>query len=197
MDTIPGPEWIILLCVVMTFLVCVYLVITVQGDLALDDRFLVNTDDRAIATFIDMVNQTRREIIIHDDGTDLPRSIYNDPGVINALRGAIQKRNISVRCLFNDRDQPLKLVDLARSDEFRNNIEIWYLRGERPVPDTHYKIVDGGKLLHISEHEHGGDERKYKLLKAPRLIDFATRNRISKPFHDNFALGLQNADRAA
>ena len=39
-----------------------------------------------------------------------------------------------------DASESLALLDVAR--EFPDNVRIWYLEGERPARDIHYKIVD-------------------------------------------------------
>ncbi len=197
MAMIQGPEVIVIAIVASTFLLCVYLVTTVQGDLNLEDVSGPNSNKNAIELFIDLVNETRTQIEIHDDGNDFAHSIYNNPGVIEAIRKGVRDRNIKVRCLFNDKDEPLKILELARSEEFRRNIEIWYVHGGRQEPDTHYKIVDGGKLVHTSYHKHHEEERSYRLLRATSLLDFRTRKRISERYRDHFAYNLQNATRAA
>ena len=112
-------------------------------------------------------------------------------------RERIQKRNIKVRCLFNDADQPLELLKLARAEEFGSHIEVWYLKGGRQEPDTHYKIVDGGRLVHLSRHAQGASERGYRLRKALRWWEFHTRYRISKQYRDHFEHGLKGAVQAA
>ena len=197
MEMIQGAEWAVLAILVAGFLISLYLIVSVQGDLRLREESGLNTDEQATAMFIGLLNQTRRRIDIHDDGNDFADSMYNSPEVIDALRERIRKRNIKVRCLFNDADQPLELLELARSEEFRNRIEIWYLNGGRQEPDTHYKIVDSGRLVHLSRHEHGASERGYRLRKALRWWEVRTRHRISKQYRDHFEHGLKNAVQAA
>jgi len=197
MDTIQGAEWIAVAILVAGFIVSLCLIASVQGDIRLREESGLNTDAQATAMFIDLLNKTRRRIDIHDDGNDFEGSMYNSPEVIGALRERIKKRNIKVRCLFNDSDQPLELLRLANAEEFRGHIEIWYLRGGRQEPDTHYKIVDGGRLVHLSMHAHGDSERGYRLRKALRWWEISTRHRISKQYRDHFEHGLKNAAQAA
>ena len=197
MDMIQGAEWIVVAILVAGFLTSVYLIASVQGDLRMREESGLNTDEQATTMFIGLLNQTRRRIDIHDDGNDFAGSMYNSPEVIGALRERIQERNIKVRCLFNDADQPLELLNLARTDEFGSHIEVWYLRGGRQEPDTHYKIVDGGRLVHLSRHARGAGERGYRLRKALRWWEFHTRYRISKQYRDHFEHGLKDAVQAA
>ncbi len=194
---IQGAEWIVVAILAAGFLISMYLIASVQGDLRLREESGLNKDEQATAMFIDLLNQTHRRIDIHDDGNDFAGSMYNSQEVIDVLRERIQKRNIKVRCLFNDANQPLELLNLAQMEEFGSNIEIWYLKGGRQEPDTHYKIVDGGRLVHLSRHEHGASERGYRLRKALRWWEYNTRYRISKQYRDHFEHGLKNAVQAA
>ena len=197
MDMIQGAEWIVVAILAAGFLISMYLIASVQGDLRLREESGLNTDEQATVMFIDLLKQTRRRIDIHDDGNDFAGSMYNSPEVIDVIRERIQKRNIKVRCLFNDAGQPLELLNLAQVEEFGSHIEIWYLKGSRQEPDTHYKIVDGGRLVHLSRHGHGASERGYRLRKALRWWEYNTRYRISKQYRDHFEHGLKNAVQAA
>ena len=114
--------------------------------------------------FLDLVKAARQSIMIHDDGNDSSESVYNNFKVIGALRDSIEMHGVIVKCLFNDDNQQLGLLNLAR--DFPDNVKIWYLDGDRPQRDIHYKIVDDGKLVHLSEHDYGSDERDYVLRKA-------------------------------
>lgn len=196
MDMIQGAEWIVVAILVAGFLTSLYLIASVQGDLRREESGL-NTDEQATEMFIGLLNQTRSRIDIHDDGNDFAGSMYNSPEVIGVLRERIEKRKIKVRCLFNDPDEPLELLNLARTEKFGSHIEICYLKGGRQEPDTHYKIVDGGRLVHLSRHKHGASERGYRLRKALRWWESGTRYRISKQYRDHFEHGLKHADQAA
>ncbi len=196
MEMIQGAEWIVVAILAACILISAYLVASVQGDLWFREESGLNTDEQATEMFIDLVNQTRRQIDIHDDGGDLADSMYNSRVVMDALRDRIRERNIKVRCLFNDADQPLELLTLARSEEYGNRIEIWHLGGGRREPDTQYKIVDSGRLVHLSRHAHGASRSGYRLRKALRWWEFKTRNRISKQYRDHFEHGLKNAVQA-
>ena len=196
MEMIQGAEWVVVAILAVGFLISAYLIVSVQGDLRFREESGLNTDEQATEMFIDFVNQTRRQIDIHDDGNDFAGSMYNSQDVLDALRERIRKRNIKVRCLFNDADQPLELLKLARSEEFRSRIEIWYLNGGRQEPDTHYKIVDSGRLVHLSRHDHGASERGYRLRRDQRWWESNTRYRISKQYRDHFEHGLKNAVQA-
>ena len=196
MEMIQGLEWLVLIVAASGLLFSMFLVASVQGDLRLQEESGENTDEQATAMFISLVNDTHSSIDIHDDSNDFANSVYNSQEVMAALAKRIRTHDIRVRCLFNDADQPLELLELARSEEGRDNIEIWYLEGDRPDPDTHYKIVDKGRFVHLSRHAHGAAARTYQLRQASRWWQRYTRGRISKQYRDHFERGLQNAVQA-
>ena len=196
MEMIQGLEWIVLLMVALSLLISAFLIMSVQGDLRLQLDTDLNTDAQATAMFIYLLKQTRRQIDIHDDGNDFDGSMYNSPEVIEALQDGIRNRNIRIRCLFNDMDQPLELLKLARSEEIQGRVEIWYLKDGRQGPDIHYKIVDNGRFVHLSKYKQGASARRYVLRKSLRWWEFSTRHRISKQYRDHFAHGLKNAKKA-
>ena len=193
MEMIQGAEWIVIAILVAGFLISAYLILSVQGDLEVREESGINTDEEASKIFIELLSQTRRQLDIHDDGNNFEGSIYNDQNVIEKLRERIGNRNIKVRCLFNDADSHLELFKLARSKECRHSIEIWHLKGDRPERDTHYKIVDDGRLVHLSSHAHGASDRGYRLRKAQEWWKLSTRRRISKQYRSHFENGLKNA----
>ena len=196
MDTIEGVEWVVVAIFLVAFLVGIYLVVSVQGDLRVEEEIGDNGDDQAADMFVALIGQTCRRIDIHDDGNDSTASVYNNDQVMDAIRDRIRQRRIEVRCLFNDEDQPLKLLGLARSEECRGHIRVWYAKGDRPDQDIHYKVVDKGNLVHLSLHAHGASERSFVLRKAPWWWARATRRRISKSYLDHFMHGLRDAVEA-
>ena len=145
---------------------------------------------------IDLINKTRNSLVIHDDGNDSGESVYNNDWVVAAMRDRIQqRRRLKVKCLFNDRED-LKLLELA-DGECKDNISVWYAGGDRPKNDIHYKVVDGGRLVHVSAHEHGASERGYVLCRAEPWWAAGTRRRISRPYLDHFEHSLLGAERRA
>ena len=186
-------QWIVVGIFVVGFAISVCLVASVQGDLLVDDARR-GADDNAEATdvLLSLIDSADRKIIIHDDGNCSPESVCNNPDVLDALRQRIAEHGIEVKCLFNDADPNLGVLDLAR--EFTDKVFVWHLEGERPGRDIHYIIVDDGKLVHLSEHAHGSDERDYVLRKANQRwapwLSPGTRSRISKPYMDHFHRGV-------
>ena len=189
-EIISGAEWVIVAICAGGLLLGWYLVLSVQPDMRNPERG-ENDDDQAVEMFVRLITETRQRIVIHDDGNNSPLSVYNNDKVIEAVKGRIRKQRINVHCLFND-NEPLKLLDLARGAEYRGRVHIWYANGDRPDPDIHYKIVDDGKLLHLSNHEHRASERGYALYRVPWWA-WGSRRRISRPYREHFEHGLKDA----
>ena len=193
MDMVQGAEWFVLATLAATVFACMYLALSVQPDMNVAEERDENNDAQAAEMMVQLINKTRRTLVIHDDGNDSPQSVYNNDDVIRALRERIERRpHMTVECLFNDREN-LKLLALARDTQ---NIAIWYANGARPDNDLHYKIVDGGKLVHLSSHAHGASERRYVLRKAEPWWAIPTRRRISAQYRRHFNHGRAHADRA-
>ena len=194
MGVIEGPEWIAVAIYVVGLVTGAYLVVTAQGDRRIAELSADNSDEQAADIMVEMIGQTRRELLIHDDGNNSPRSVYNNERVLEAMRQRLQEcPRMRIRCLFND-NEPLKLHDLAQSDDGRGRIEVWQAQGPRPLDDTHYKIVDRGRMLHLSFHAHGAVERKYLIRKPPGWA-LPTRRRISKARREHFESGVSEATR--
>ena len=190
------PEIIILSMGLVASLVGWYMVLSVNEDLKNQEpESRINSNEEAAILFITLVRKTKHQMLIHDDGDNSERSIYNDDDVMNAIRERVKQRpRLRIECLFNDKDQHLKLEKLA-DGECRRNILISYLGGDRPEPDIHYKVVDKGRLVHVSHHEHGADERAYTLLKAEPIWALETRRRISSLYVKHFYDNIETAER--
>lgn len=123
----------------------------------------VNDDKSATTMFIDVLKAARYTLVIHDDGNKMKGTVYDDIGVVEAVRHQLAgNRALHIRCLFNDRED-LDLVRQMRS-EYPDRFKVWYRNGARPPRDVHYKIADGGVVGHLSSHGHRQPERKFKLL---------------------------------
>ncbi len=194
MGVIEGLEWIAVAIYVVGLVTGVYLVVTAQGDRGITELSADNSDEKAANAMIDMVEQTCRELLIHDDGNNSVGSVYNNEQVLEAIRSRLRQRpRLRIRCLFND-NEPLKLLELAQSEDCRDRIEVWHVRGPRPLDDMHYKVVDRGKMVHLSFHAHRVDERKY-LIRKPPIWAIPTRRRISKTHREHFGSGVLEATR--
>ena len=129
-----------------------------------------NDDKQAVETFVSVVREAERSLIIHDDGNKAPGTIYDDPTVIAAMDDQMRKhKELAVKCLFNAHDE-LALVDqLSRRypDRFHVRYRRWPWR--RPAFDVHYKIADDGAIGHLSHHEWGAEKRGFEVRDCRRV----------------------------
>lgn len=140
--------------------------------------------------FIDLVQNTRRSIIIHDDGNN---SMYNRADVLFAVEQQIKKYpKLQIKCWFKYKED-IRFLELA-DGQFRKNFEIWHSTCSRPDDDVHYKIVDEGRLVHLSRHAQGAREREYMLRRAEMRFARGTRKRISEAYVAHFERGLTQAE---
>lgn len=189
---IEGGEWLIFAIFVAAFLVSVYLIVSVQGDVRLKLEHGENTDEQAAEMFIALIRNARKSIVIHDDGDDSTKSLYNNDEVIDAIAQQIGKYpNLQVKCWFNDHEN-IKFRSLAEG-ALSDNFKIWYSNGERPNNDIHYKIIDGGRLVHLSRSTHGAGESEYFLRRAETPFAIGTRKRISREYLAHFESGIAHA----
>ena len=157
--------------------------VNVQGGL--------NDDDTAATTFTDILGRAQEALIVHDDGNKAKGTVYDNPVVIDAFRRQLaDNESLHIRCLFNDRED-LDLVRQMRS-EFPDRFKVRYRIGARPPGDVHYKIADDGTIGHLSSHEHGQLERKFKLLDCSDAKQ-RTRKRALGKYIDQFEVGFAEA----
>ncbi len=189
---IEGWEWIIVAAYVLTTGVGTYLILSVQGDIRMDERWGENDDEQAAKDMIKMLGASESELIIHDDGNGSSSSVYNNERVLEAMKKRLREcPSLRIRCLFND-DAQLKILDLAKSEP--GKVEIWHVKGPRPQHDIHYKVVDNGKMVHMSFHDHGATERKYMIREPPRWAR-GTQRRICRVRRKHFETGVRDATR--
>ena len=183
MGGIEGAEWIGVVIMAFAVLAGVLLVVSAHGDMKVKTHYENNDDEEAADVMVDLIQRTSWRLVVHDDGNDTPASIYNNERVINALDERMAKRRwLQVRCLFNYKGQPLKFLRLI--DKYGGRMKVWYTT-KRPDGDIHYKIVDGGKMVHLSVHKPEVDQRRYSL-RTPPSWAIGTRFRISRKYRAHF-----------
>ena len=127
-----------------------------------------NDDKQAVETFVRVVGEAERSLIIHDDGNKAPGTIYDDPAVIQAMDDQMQKHEaLDVKCLFNAHDE-LTLVDQL-SRRYPDRFHVRYRRWRRPAFDVHYKIADDGAIGHLSHHDLGAENRVFEVRDCRRV----------------------------
>ena len=152
----------------------------------------INNDDRATETFRNLVRRMREEILIHDDGER--GSFYDDPEVVGLIKSRLQE-GCRVRCLFNQRNTSLRLLELQGWENFEvQYTPKWFL----DEADLHYKIVDGGRLVYLSRHRSDGD-REFELFdcsRSPRRLRPRMFAKQSREFEDLMAVAAMEQEES-
>lgn len=188
---IEGIEIVLLILYVITATVGLVMVVYRLGDHLVSRRSGTNNDREAVDMYVDLIGKSKRKLWIRDDGNDSENTVYNNERVLQALKSQfINHPKLEVRCLFNDRKPLLGVREVANENP---RVVIRYTNDERPPNQLHYKIVDEGKILHLSTHVHGAEERGYVVRKPP-IWAIGTRRRISAVYREEFEDLWQEAD---
>ena len=133
-----------------------------------------NTDNVAAEHFMTLLHDAQERMVVYDDGNNMKGSIYKNDEIINAVRSKLEKQpGFELFCYFNCDD------DLPFTEAFRQHdrAQIVTGTGERP-DDVHYKIIDSGRKAHLSRHELGSTERRYRVVDCTdvpkRSLEYAT-----------------------
>ena len=141
-----------------------------------------NNDATVDELFERLLRDVEKDLIIHDDGDDVPESMCNDGDIVNAIGNSLEaNENLQVRMYFNKRNE-LKVNALAVS--FPKRVQIRYNLGDRPFEDIHYKIIDGGRQGHLSRHALGSGVRRFEFFDCSKSE--RQKKRILVPFCDRF-----------
>lgn len=182
---IQGIEWIFVSTFILVQIVGLIAVLAVQGDMWVKLIRDMNTDEKAVEVYVRLISNAKKSVTIFDDGDNSSKSVYNSEDVISAIRAQIQKYpDLKIRCLFNNKNDEIKLAQLA-DNEFKKNVKIWYSEKPREENETHYKIVDGGKIVHLSAHRYKEIERAFTLRTVPWFA-IGTAAKIASPWLSHF-----------
>lgn len=125
----------------------------------------ISDDDRAVSSFTDLLEQAHSNMTIYDDGGDNGGSIYMKEEVVEAVRKKLHDMpEFTIRCYFNLNNDTLFRQAFNDADR----VEIQTGTGERP-DDTHYKIIDDGRMAYLSRHGLGSSERKFQIIDCTRV----------------------------
>ncbi len=128
-----------------------------------------NTDSQVATMFINLIGRAQHKLEVYDDGNKMPESIYENDDVIAALKEKLDaNEQFKAIFFFNDNDQ----LKLRKEFEKHPRVSIyagtkWWRR--RPRTQVHYRIIDDGLLMYISEHRHGAEERRFEVHDASEV----------------------------
>lgn len=170
----------------VSIIFCIIMVALTISRLHIDVEDGYNDNDEAKKRFLDLVNDTHEELLIHDNG-DSTYELYNDSEVIQSVETCLNK-GVIIRCLFNE-EASLRMVERLHRHE---GLQIYYLNVKPPDCDIHYKIVDHGRRTYLSWHCENG-ERQYKMIDCSRAP--SAKRRLYRDYKGRFDEGVRNARR--
>ncbi len=158
--------WMIVLTAVATVPLLYYVWMTF-GLLLLRLEVDMNDSRMAAEAFIDLLRDARRTMLICDDGSDMPDSIYNADEVIEATRTALASNaNLQLQCLFSSDDETRFSRAFAREPRV-------IIKRQGPRRDVHFGIIDGGRKGYVSAasaHAFGSGMRRYRKYDCSRCL---------------------------
>ena len=128
----------------------------------------VNDDADAVTTFVKLLGHANTRIEVFDDGNNMDESPYNSPEVMDTLREKLASCPEFKAVFFFNVEEPLRLRDDFDDDE-RVNIYTVPVGSSRAPGETHYKIVDGGKMAYLSTHLFNNRERKFEIIDCRKV----------------------------
>ena len=134
-----------------------------------------NDSDTPKQYFKKLLNAAECSMIVYDDGNDMPTSLYADESIVEAVREKLNStEEFELKCYFNDDANTLFRQELAGLA----GVEIRTGNGDAKR-DKHFKIIDGGRIGYVSEHDHGAEERDYEVVDCMMVPD-KDFNRVAK-----------------
>ena len=143
------------------FVFCAVIIIKMRAHLAVRIRRDRNNDQAAAKWCRELIDEAKKDMIIHDDGNNTCQTLYNNTEVLKAIKLCLDG-GTTIRILFTRRED-IKLAQLEH-----RNLQIYYCREASPKPDLHYKIVDRGRMACLSRHAEHEERKDYELIDCRR-----------------------------
>ncbi len=131
-----------------------------------------NSDEDVASMMVNLIRFARDEIEVFDDGNRMDGSVYENSVVVEALKRKLDETpHFRARFFFNADEELLLRKELAG----RERVEIYApAKGDqpdgRPQDQTHYKIIDKGRITYLSSHAYGAGERKFEVLDCRKVL---------------------------
>ena len=169
--------------------VCFVLIVRTNVRLRVAVLSGTNDDHQATQRFLTLLREMETDMIIHDDGDSTATTLYNNNDVVALVRERLDAGGVTIRCLFNKRED----IEMVNKLSSRDNFEVHYWPDGSPLPspDLHYKIIDCGKKAYLSRHRDDG-EREYEMIdctKTPR-----TGKRLFAKLRKEFKMNVEVAE---
>lgn len=136
-----------------------------------------NSDFQAIDVFIKLLSLAEEKVEVFDDGNKMDGSIHESEEVIQVLEDKLAGNpQFQALYFFNDNEN----LRLTQHFDGEDRVKIHFARDyTRPTDQIHYKLIDGGRLAHLSTHGHGQEERNFEVLDC-RNVPKEKMSRVAK-----------------
>ena len=132
-----------------------------------------NDDDLAVDSFTDLLEKAGLNMTVYDDGNNMEGSIYTKQEVVDAVKKKLSNvPSFTMRCYFNYDE---KDILFRKTFDGEARVDIRTRGGTRP-DDTHYKIIDAGRMAYLSQHGHGSRQRKFQVVDCTSVSKFALKS---------------------
>ena len=122
-----------------------------------------NDDHLAVDSFTTLLGQADANMTVYDDGNQMDGSLYMDEEVVEAVKKKLHNvPAFRMFCYFNY-NEPDTLFRQAFDNHDQVEIRTRPDGHDRP-DDTHYKIIDDGRMAYLSQHSHGATDRKFQMV---------------------------------
>ena len=137
-------------------------------DLVDTGQIALNDGASTCNTFISLLHEARKSMIVYDDGDKVEDSIYNNAKVVESLREKLLSNpDFSIRCVFNSDETELRLRKEAR--DLGSGVQIRIRNPSAPVCRIHYKIIDDGLQAYLSRHKSEETQRRYRIVNCSNV----------------------------
>ncbi len=134
-----------------------------------------NDDDIAVGRFTDLLEKACSNMMVYDDGNKMEGSVYMQREFVDAVKKKLRDvPDFTMRCYFNY-DENDTLFREAFDGHDRVDIRTRPNEDARPN-DTHYKIIDDGRMAYLSQHGDGSSEREFQVVDCTRVSKFALKS---------------------
>ena len=152
------------LAITATVIPLLYYVYRTAGLLRLGLQAGMNDSRFAAETFVELLKDAERTMLICDDGNSMTDSIYDREDVATQALDCLKANpRLRIACLFFSND------DTVFTRRLDGHPRVVMKRGVQPRRDIHFKIIDDGRKGYVSSHPIGAAERRYRLYDCSRV----------------------------
>lgn len=152
------------LAIIATAVPLLYYVYRTAGLLKLGLQVGRNDNSLAAETFVRLLKDAERTVLICDDGNSMADSIYEQEDIANQVLDCLKASpRLRIMCLFFSNDETVFTRTLD------GHAQVIMKRGVQPRRDIHFKIIDDGRKGYVSSHPVGAAERRYRFYDCSRV----------------------------